>query len=147
MAQAGALGGVLRPISKIEFAGVAVGQAAVLVMAMGIGDVLKATAHRLSGGRVPQWLVGVGVAWVVANWKPVRAFLGSEGADLAALAVLADSIDDQFDLRNQTSKFLGQLTGQTIVSGSPPVATPLRNNVTRPIASPRVGDIYAGIFR
>ena len=116
--------GALRPVTKMEVVGLPIGKAAVLTVAMGVGDVGKALAYKLSGNKVPQWLTGLGLAWAVVNIKGIKNLLGPEVAELVALGIIADSLDDQIDLRNRTSTFLGNLFGQQVVSKSPPVMTP-----------------------
>jgi len=141
---AGALAGVVQPAMRFNVQKVPVGKAAILAVAMGIGDVGKALVAQATSQFAPQlgtWsqlLAGFGFAWVLANVKGVKNIVGADVAELAGLAVMADTINDQFRLRENTTNILGNLFGQKIVSKSPPVALPAGNRVTTPMAATSV---------
>ena len=144
---AGVATGVVRPVMQAKIADIPVGKAAVLVAAMGVGDVGKALVHRVSGGKLPQWLTGLILAWGLTNTKMIRNFLGADVAELAALAIVADTINDQFNLRQRTSDILSGLFGGTTVSSSPPTFQKNLGQATPVQLQPAgVGGLYRGIF-
>ena len=120
-----AIGGAVRGVTQFKVANLQVGKAATLVVAMGVGDVVKALTTKVSGGKVPQWVGGLLLAYALANIKQVRNILGPDLAELAALGILADSIDDQADLQQKTANWLAKLFKLgVVVSASPPVLRP-----------------------
>ena len=124
---ASALAPVIKPISTFQVAKVPVGKALVLSAGMGFGDVLKALVARFAPAGIAgspgmaQLLTGFAAAWALSNTKFVRNILGPELSDLVGLAIMADTIDDQVNVRQTVTNFLAQLTGGTVVSRSPSV--------------------------
>ena len=133
----GAASGILSPVVDFDIAGIPVGRAALLSVGMGAGDVLKALARQVG---VPPLVGGLAVAWAVVNVDFIKKNLGSEVAQLWALGILADTINDQINLTKMTTDFLGGLFGVQVVSNSPPQV------VNRNANSRARGDLYAGVF-
>jgi len=120
---ANALSGALKPISSFEIAKIPVGQAAVLSVGMGVGDVIKAVAAQFApaNGGMSQMFAGLATAWALNNLKMVRDLIGADLARLVSLAIVADTINDQVNLQANTANFIAGLTGGRVVSQSPPV--------------------------
>jgi len=135
----------IRPITQFKVADVPVGKAITLSAAMGIGDVIKALVARFSGGKVPPIATGALLAWAMVNQKGLKNMLGADIAELSALAILADTLDDQVNVRQRTSDFLSRFFGGQTISKSPPVWHPATNSGAMPTAA-RSGDIYGRIF-
>ena len=128
--------GLLAPVADFEVAGIPVGRAALLSVGMGAGDVLKALARQVG---VPPLVGGLAVAWAVVNVDFIRKNLGSEVAQLWALGILADTINDQVNLTRMTTDFLAGLFGVRVASASPPRVVDRNTNKVS-------GDLYAGVF-
>ena len=148
MATGFGLQALVRPIKGIEFANIPIGRAVIFTGAMGVGDVLKALVFSLSGGRVPQIMTGLAASWALVNVKMIKNLLGPDIAELAALGIMADTINDQFALREQVSNLLSRFLpgAPAVVSKSPPVLVAGRG---RPVTGRNVaarGDIYSSLF-
>ena len=147
MAAAMSLQAVMKPLKTMEFAKIPVGKAAIFTVAMGLGDFIKAATFTMSGGRVPQMAVGLLVAWALMNVKMLKNVLGPDVSELAALGVVADTINDQFAIRERTANLLSGFLpgGPGVVSKSPPVLVRGRG---RPVTQRMTGrtDIYGSLF-
>ena len=132
------VGGALRPVLHAKVAGLPVGPAVIYAGSIGVGDFVKGTVHGLSGGRVPQWASGLLLVWAL-NTRQGKSLVGSDVAEIASVAILADTINDQMDIQGKVSNFFGSLVGRSITSRSPAVSNPLGGG--------RGGDQYAGLFR
>ena len=138
----------VRPLTDFQVARVPVGKAVALTAFMGLGDAVKGVVAAkvpapagLPAGTV-QLITGFGLAWVVANVKPVRNLLGDELATLAALGIVADTINDQLRIQDRAANLVGGLFGGTVVSHSPPQFT--RGGGRAPTGNRSGGsDIYA----
>lgn len=111
------MAGIAEQITKFEVASLPIGKALALSAGMGVGDVLKAVVRQWG---VPPLATGLVAAWALVNIKMVRDLLGPATSELVAAGILADTINDQFRIQENTSNLLAGLFGSRVVSQSPP---------------------------
>lgn len=131
-------------LTKFEALNTPVGKAVMLTVGIGVGDVVKASLRQVN---VPPLWGGLLLAWGLLNVKQVSQMLGPETAEIVAAGILADTINDEFKIQEQTSNLLAGLFGRRVVSQSPPVLT---NQTTVPgnkvLAGSGSSDRYGSIF-
>ena len=133
---------ITEQVTKFEALNVPIGKAVALTVGMGLGDVVKAVVRQWN---IPPLWTGIGLAWALLNVRQIKSLLGPETTEIVAAGILADTINDEFRIQEQTANLLAGFFGQRVVSNSPPVLNG-RNVVSNAAPAGARTDIYRGIF-
>jgi len=114
----GAIATAIEPIAKFEIMDAPVGKAIVMTAGMGVFDALK--------GFLRQWIPPIASGLLIGIALPqvgfVKRMLGPTATELLSLAVIADTINDQFALQQKVGDWVAGIVkpGSRVISTSPP---------------------------
>lgn len=111
--------GILSKVATYKIAELPVGAVAVGAVVGGVGDALAGVITGFVPS-APTWALKGGLAFVAAKYG--EKFLGSSGAQVGALFLAYDAVQELFNIRASISNIIGGLTGK-IVKHSPPQFT------------------------
>lgn len=111
--------GQLADVAKWQIASIPIGAVAVGAAVGGIGDAAAGLVRGFAP-QAPSWAVKGALAWATINWG--SKWLGKEAAQMGALFLTYDAVQELFNIRQSVANIVGGLTGK-VVSFSPPAFT------------------------
>ena len=110
--------GILTGISEWRIFGLPVGAVAGGAIVGGVGDALSGAVVGLVP-QAPSWAVKAAAAWAVVQWGP--KIIGKEVAQVGALFLTYDAVQELFNLRGSIANIISGVVGG-VKRQSPPVA-------------------------
>lgn len=110
---------ILTGISDWRIFGLPVGAVAGGAIVGGVGDALSGAVVGLVP-QAPSWAVKAATAWAVVQWGP--KIIGKEVAQVGALFLTYDAVQELFNIRGSIANIIAGVTGK-VVKHSPPAFT------------------------
>ena len=108
--------GILSQVADFKVAGLQIGAVGAGAVIGGVGDALAGLVSGFAP-MAPSWAVKGGLAWAVLQWFP--RIVGTAPAQLGALFLTYDAVQELFNIRASVRNIVRGITGK-VVSASPP---------------------------
>ena len=112
--------GMLEGLSEIRPFGLPIGAVGGGLVIQGAADALGAVVNGFSNNKIPSWAVKGVMAFALVKWG--HKVVGNDMAQVGALLVTADAVQDLVNIRGSVNNIVNGLTGR-VVHNSPPTLT------------------------